>query len=287
MVAITAAIFALFAEVVTMYIVRRFKRLWKQHHNVYIFHHSIMNFISVSFLIIGMSTGYYRRILEYPPYYHDLLAQVLAELVLSILFIQSCFIIFMTIDWYMFAFYPSKSSKFRKCTATLITLCYLYILIVSLYGFTVMVWNGSPGYLSLYLLIISYLISPVILLIFGTIYLCRRKSSRTNAFVLNMAMLKVFIWIPLLIATYFNLSINASSFVQYVVFTCLVILLLTSVIQLVVSYFCDRNYKAALSRMFDCGKNAEAEDIDNLEQSVEEGAMVYNATNGQVQHQAV
>lgn len=286
LIVVAAVILALLADVVTVFVVRRFRRLRNQYHNTYILHHSIMNIINFLVFLILMANEIQWRLIDEPRYYHHKFMLLLADIIVSFLFAQCCLVIFMTIDWYLFALFPSKSLKYRKCTTTLIVACYLYVGIVTLYTFIVAMWNGIPGYLSVFLLVITYLISLIFFLILGVIYLCRRKDARTNAFTLNLALLKFLIWIPVIITTIIDLVQRMHTYVHYIAVTCLVISLSSSGIQLVILYFCDRNYKAALSRMFDCGKSSEAEDIEALDESVEEGAMIYNASNGEV-HQVV
>lgn len=272
----SVAVVAASAEIVTQYIIRKFKRLRNQHHNVYILHHSLFNLV---FLLLFTLSIYMHKLNIAMKWIHFLTL----DAIFTLLFVQSYLTMLMTIDWYLLIFCPSKSAVLRKSTKIIIASAYLYVGIVWLYSLVVTLTHGYPGFLSILLVTLTYLTAIIMLCVFGAIYLCRRKTLlKPNCFVLKIAVLKYFIWLPILMTVPLGIAYR-SEITRYFAIFFMLLIFLTPAIQLFAFYFWDRNYKAALSRMFDCAKHGEAEDID-LDDSVEEGAMVYNANNGQVEH---
>lgn len=279
-----AIILSFVANLAISYVVRRFKRLRKQHHNTYIFHHAILNLINflcmlLVMIILWTNPGNVR-------YSIIIWIHVFADMITSFLFAGSALTTIMTIDWYISIFSPSKSQKFRKHTNTIIVSAYLYVIFISLYSLSLALFS-HPGFFSLIPLSLNYVVSSVMFLFFAAIYLCRRKNfPQANPFVLKIAMLEYFMWLPFCMAIFLSLILFPGTG-PHAALVCLVVAFLTPVAQLFAFYFWDGDYKAALWRIFDCGERGQAEGVGSCEDSEDEGAMIYTASNGELQHRVV
>lgn len=284
---VTAIIIAFLADALTVYILRSFKNLQKQHQNIYIFHISVLNLMNLTFTvlsIIGINCTDKNAIVESKWW-----VSLPEDIVTSFVFAEFSLITIMTIDWYFFTFTPQRSAIFRKFTSTVIISAYTYVLTVTLYSIVVLIWHGYPGFLSAYLFFGNVLLSLILYLVFGTIYLRRRKRlPKASAVVLNISLIRVLLCIFLIISV-LNGAIHGKimGVRHYIAAFFLLLVIISPALQLILLYFWDRHYQAALSRIFCCRKSSQRENEENLEESMEEGAVVYSADSAEVTHQVV
>lgn len=282
-----AIVLAFLADLITVNILRRFKRLKTQHHNAYIFHAAILNIINVIFMAVNLVLETYRisRNAEVSSFY-KLMAHMSVDTMISLLFAEFSLMTLMTIDWYIFTFIPSKSAILRKYKNAVIIATYTYIITVFLYSIVVTLLYGAAGMLSVILFPLNVLLSFIMYIILEIIYFCRRKTlAKSNVILLNISLLKVSPWICLKLFLVFGLvSIGKFLIFHFIAVFFFLVAISSPMLQLIVLYFWDRNYKAALSKIFDCGKTDEAEDIENIEDSREEGGVLYSTNNGEITH---
>lgn len=299
--ALITTIIACIADAVTVYILRRFKKLQKQHHNVYIFHISVLNLLYFAVRVVYIvcinirladkqTHGYsYKR-------YNDVFVSkdppkgwliLLIHIMASLVFAQLSLYTIMTVDWYMYTFAPQKSAIFRKFKNTIIISTYSYVLTVNFYSIVEFLWHGNVSGLVLsgVFQLGNILLSLILYLVFGSIYLCQRKRlpSRTSAVVLNISLIKVLLWLFFIIAVGIQeVSSNKLGILHSAVVLFWLLLIMSPALQLVLFYFWDPNYKVALSRIFCCRKPSQMEDGIDLEESMQEGAAVYTTNDGEV-----
>lgn len=271
-----ATIIGFLADVITVYTLRRFQKLWKHHQNLYIFHISIFGLMTSPCRILYFVTTH-----NSPPKWWEFL---FADIIASLIFAQLSLMTIMTVDWYIFTFAPQKSAIFRKYTRTIVISAYLYVLITAALNLIVMLfWLNYKVLFSLLLHIGNILISLVLFPIFGAIYLCRRKSlpPKTNAVALRISLTRVLIWLTSIIATFISeLYFEQIEIVHHIAVVFFLFVLISPGLQLILLYCWDPNYKDALSLIFGCRKTShQLESGENQEESAEEGTAVYSTSN--------
>lgn len=265
---VVAVVLACLADALTVYIFCSFKKLEKHHQNICIFHNSVLNLINFPITVLALVAINY----EYITKRHDapsmqrsgFLLNLLVDVIASIVFAQISLMTFMTIDWYMFTFVPQISATFRKFTKTIIISTYLYALSFTLYSIVVFLWHDYPRFLSAFFIFGNLMFFLILYLVFGTIYLCRRKSlPKANAIPLKISLIRVLTWLCLIISFLTSL-ITYNNKIMNIIASCFKLLVVLSpVTQLILLYFWDRNYEAALSRTFCCRVIYETESGQN------------------------
>lgn len=266
---LTAVILAGLADAVTLYILRRFKITQKDHQNVYIFHISVLNLINIPFVILALINTVYAVADEllWLEWWYFLLMDIIPLFLVAQFYLMAV----MTIYWYLFTFAPHTSIKFRKCSNNVIISAYAYVSVIPLF-LIVMFYLWYDYYLmlfSVFIVIFTLLLSFILYLTFGVIYLCRRKNLPTtaNATALKISLIKVIILLLLItfvwIATLPPAEIGLPD--DIVVFF-LLLAITSPVLQLILFYFWDANYKAALSKTFCCRKANQTESEENVEE---------------------
>lgn len=285
-----AIVIACVADAFTVYILRRFKKLLKHHQNIYIFHMSVLNLINFPFTVLahlGFNYEFTRKTQHVVWWKWEYL---FLDIMTSFIFAQFSLMTIMTIDWYMVTFAPQKSTIFRKFTTSVIVSAYLYVITVSLYSSLVFLWHGYPGFLSIFFALGNIVLSFILYLVFGVIYLRRRKNlPRPNAVALKISVTKIVVIWLFIITTLFNEAIPDTTNVLRILDTFFLLSMIWfPAAQLILLYFWDPNYKALLSRTFCCRTITSTGTVERLDESVEEErAVVYSANNDESRDQEV
>lgn len=256
---LTAIVIAGLADAVTVYILRRFKMIQRDHQNVYIFHISVLNLISIPFGILALiDTAEVTDDDELlsPEWWYFLLMNIVP----SFVFAQFSLMAVMTIYWYLFTFAPQTSIQFRKYSSNIIISAYVYVSVIPLFSI-LMFYLWSEYYLIIFPTVISIctlLFSFILYLTFGLIYFCRRKNLPTtaNATVLKMSLIKIIVWLLLITSLWIVTTPSEEiELLDDIVVFFVLLAIITPLLQLILFYFWDTNYKAALFRTF-CRRKA-------------------------------
>lgn len=201
------------------------------------------------------------------------LKHLIVDVIGTFYFAESVLTTLMGIGWYLEAYIPRKWATFKKHTTNQLVAIYFYTISVILYSLLMYLTSTYPGFLSVLLLVLNYVISLTTLSVFGSIHLCRRK--QTNAFPLKLALFKYLLWLPLFLSFVSIVILRNPHVVRYLFVSFLLLALFGPVFQLLVSCAWDGRFAEALAQLFTCNR-VDGEGADELEESVdEEGAIEY------------
>lgn len=256
--------FVICNNVVIMFAIRKFSRLKRHHYNKFIFHSAALDTLNRILIMCSLLS----TTLPLPD---GLIPAIFGSELISALIFADFFLALLTaVDWYIATYRPHKWENFKKWSHSLIVAVYLYICIAALYGLLLDIRRVRSG-LSGYFLLLTACATLVTVVAFSTIHLCRRK--QTSSFPLKIALFKVLIWVP------FALSAIAALLVPFASHLILVFAVFVAVApceQLLLSYFWDGDYRAALSRMIACKCDGRAGGMEGLDDaSTEEAAVAY------------
>lgn len=243
-VTVCAVILSFAADLITLFLLIWFKTFKKQHYNTFILHHTIMNLLNLLWVVLLLIAIHYK---EYS------LIEFFLDSIFTMLFAENYLFVFMTIDWYVFTFVPSKSTSFRQQTRLILAIIYAYVSVITLYLLIMDYFLNFTVVLSLLHISLSFISAPVIVLVFGGIYLRKKHRSlrKIDFFVSKLATLKYCVCIaPVCVSL--CIAIYRSDFADYIAVCFAVLARLYPVVQIFALYFWNHRYKAALIVVFGC-----------------------------------
>lgn len=250
-------------DIFLLYIIQKFKRLKSQIPYTYIFHAAVMDALDMLARIVVSSIVFKVPV----PSLLDLDSFVNASATLELS--KIAFLVWMTMDWVLATYHPTKSFMLRKYKIVIIISVYVYTICGLGLSFTDTVVIEDPM-LAMVLVYYSFLISISVI---GVMYSCRRKAYASETFALKVASFNVIVWC----ATFglaFLISVLGLNINFYVILL-IHIAPYTSTLQVFLLYMWDINYRECVSTFLSCNTEANGDDVRNGEDTLKEQPMRY------------
>lgn len=265
---LVVVVLILFFDLITAYILCRFKELRKEHPNKYILQSSIVNVICFTFILLHILLE-----LNLERYYEW--NHIILIVVISSFCAQLPITVIMITDWYILTF---PSTKLKKYFVLIKIVIYVYIFSVSIC--LIILSFQEFQFLGVRILfIVTALSSFAVYLILSICYLCQRTILlKSDAFVLNASLFKILPWVVISVellcyGNYFHLGVSI-----------LILVLFSHPLQLIAFYVWDQAYRSALFKVFCCTKEnvVDIEGMENLVVSVQGNVIGYKANTDEV-----